>query len=73
MTQTQVTATTTPAALAALAQATSSAALHTLVVTGRQRHSKRAQKARHRFPHTSLTKKPVTGLPEITRFAPDST
>lgn len=73
MTQTQLTATTTPAALAALAEATSRAALHTLVVTGRQRHSERAQKARHRFPHTSRTKKTVTGLVEITRFAPDST
>ena len=73
MTQTHLTATTTPAALTALAEATSRAALHTLVVTGRQRHSERAQKARHRFPHPSLTKKTVTGLPQITRFAPDST
>jgi hypothetical protein len=73
MTQTQVTAATSLAALAALADATSRAALHALIVAGRQRHSGRAQKARHRFPHTSVTKKTVTGLPQITRFTPGPT
>jgi hypothetical protein len=69
MTWSQVTATTPLAALAASADAAACAALHALVVTGRQRHSPRAQKARPRFPHTSATKKTVTGIPEIIRFA----
>jgi hypothetical protein len=70
MTQTSVTAATSLAQLAALADATSRATLHTLVTTGRQRHSPRQQKARPRFPHAPATKKTVTGIPEITRFQP---
>ena len=73
MIQTKVTATTSLPELAALADATSRSALHTLIVTDRQRHSLRAQKARPRFPHTTATKTTVTGIPKITRFAPGST
>ncbi len=50
MIQPKVTAGTSLAALAALAEETSRAMLHTLVSTGRQRHSPRAQKARPGFP-----------------------
>jgi hypothetical protein len=46
MVQSRVTAGTSLAALAALAEDTSRVTLHTLAVTGRQRHSPRAQKAR---------------------------
>jgi hypothetical protein len=72
MTQTKVAASTSLAALAALAEATSRTTLHTLIVTGRQRHSPRAQKARPRFPHTSATKQTLTGVPEVTLFQPGS-
>ncbi len=72
MTQTMVTAATSLAQLAALADATSRATLHTLVTTGRERHSPREQKARPRFPHTRATKKTVTGMPDITLFQPRS-
>jgi hypothetical protein len=74
MIQSRVTAGTSPAALAALAalaEDTSRATLHTLVSTGRQRHSPRAQKARPGFPHTAATKKTVTGVPRVTRFQPE--
>jgi hypothetical protein len=71
MVQSRVTAGTSLAALAALAEDTSRAALHTLVSTGRQRHSPRAQKARPGFPHTAVTKKTVTGVPQVTRFQPE--
>jgi DDE family transposase/transposase IS4-like protein len=70
MTWSQVTAATSLPGMAAAADAAASAALHTLITTGRQRHSPRAQKARPRFPHTASTKKTVTGIPQITRFAP---
>jgi hypothetical protein len=70
MIQSRVTAGTSLAALAALAEETSRATLHTLVSTGRQRHSQRAQKARPGFPHTAATKKTVTGVPQVTRFQP---
>ena len=70
MIQSKVTAGTSLAALAALAEETSSVTLHTLTVTGRQRHSPRAQKARPGFPHTAVTKKTVTGVPQVTRFQP---
>jgi hypothetical protein len=73
MTQSRVTATTSLPQLAALADATARTILHTLNVTGRQRHSVRAQKHRPQFRHTVSTKKTVTGVPKITRFAPDST
>jgi hypothetical protein len=73
MIQTKVTAATSLAELAALAEATSRTTLHTLIITGRQRHSPRAQKARPRFPHTSATKTTVTGIAEVARFQPGST
>ena len=71
MIQSRVTAGTSLAALAALADDTSRAALHTLVCAGRQRHSPRAQKARPGFAHTAATKKTVTGIPQVTRFQPE--
>ncbi|HEY1002491.1 MAG TPA: hypothetical protein VGD83_22895 [Streptosporangiaceae bacterium] len=49
MTSTQVTASSSLQAIAAAADAAARAALHTLNLPGRQRHSKRAQKARPRF------------------------
>jgi len=67
MTATQVTATSS---LEALAAAAGAAALHTLNLPGRQRHSKRAQKARPKFPHATATKTTVTGKPQVTVFAP---
>jgi len=73
--QSRVTASTSLAALAALAEDTSRATLHTLITGSRQRHSRRAQKHRPRFPHTAATKKTVTGVPQLTRFqsSPGST
>ena len=71
MIQSRVTAGTSLAALAALAEDTSRATLHTLVCTGRQRHSPRAQKARPGFPHTAVTKTTVTGVPQMTIFQPE--
>jgi hypothetical protein len=44
--------------------------LHTLNIPGRQRHSKRAQKARPKFGHASATKTTVTGKPQVTAYAP---
>jgi Insertion element 4 transposase N-terminal len=73
MTWSQITAATSLASLATAADIASRAALHTLIITGRQRHSPRAQKARPRFPHTGSTKKTITGIPQITRFAPSVT
>ena len=61
MTSTQVTASSSVRALAAAADASARAALHTLNVPGRQRHSPRAQKARPKFPHASATKTTITG------------
>ena len=71
MIQSRVTAGTSLAALAALAEGTSRVTLHTLVRTGRQRHSPRAQKARPGFSHTAVTKKTVTGVPQVTLFQPE--
>ena len=48
------------------------AAEHTPNVPGRERHSKRAQKARPKFPHATATKTTVTGKPQVTVFAPGS-
>jgi Flp pilus assembly protein TadG len=70
MTSSQVTASSSLAALAAAADAAARAALHTLNVADRERHSERAQKARPKFPHTSATKETVTGKPQVTVFAP---
>lgn len=71
MIQTLVTAATSPAMLARLAEAASRAALATLIVTGRQRHSARRQKSRPRFPHTQVTTPTITGPVTITRFHPE--
>ena len=70
MTSTQVTASSSLHALAAAADASVRAALHTLNLPGRQRHSKRAQKARPKFPHATATKTTVTGKPRVQVFAP---
>jgi Insertion element 4 transposase N-terminal len=71
MVQTLVTAGTSPAVLARLAEAASRTALGTLIVTGRQRHSGRRQKSRPGFPHTPVTTPTVTGSVTITRFHPE--
>jgi hypothetical protein len=55
----QVTASSSLDALAAAADAAARAALHTLNVPGRERHSQRAQKARPKFPHASGTKQTI--------------
>jgi Flp pilus assembly protein TadG len=70
MTSSQVTGSSSLEALAAAADAAARAALHTLNIPGRERHSQRAQKARPKFPHTSAGKQTVTGKPQVTVFAP---
>jgi hypothetical protein len=70
MTSTQVTASSSLDALAAAADAAARAALHALNVPGRERHSRRVQKAGPKFGHTSATKHTVTGKPQVTVFAP---
>jgi len=70
MTSSQVTASSSLEAIAAAAEAAARAALHTLNIAGRERHSERAQKARPKFPHTSATKGTVTRTPQVTVFAP---
>jgi hypothetical protein len=70
MTSSQVTASSSLAAIVAAADAAAAAALHTLNVTGRERHSPRQQKARPKFPHTATTKHTVTAKPQVTVFAP---
>ena len=70
MTTTQVTATSSLEAIAAAADGTARAVLHTLNIPGRQRHSERAQKARPKFPHATATKQTVTAKPQVTVFAP---
>jgi hypothetical protein len=70
MTSTQVTVSSSLQAIAAAADAAARAALHTLNLPGRQRHSKRAQKARSKFPHASATKTTITGKSQVTVFAP---
>ena len=70
MTSSQVTASSSLEALAAAAEAAARAALHTLNIPGRQRHSERAQKARPKFRHATATKQTITGKPQVTVFAP---
>jgi len=70
MTSSQVTASSSLDAIAAAAGAAARAVLHTLSIPGRQRHSRRAQKARPKFPHATATKVTVTGKPQVTVFAP---
>jgi hypothetical protein len=72
MTSSQVTATSSLEALAAAADAAARAALHTLNVPGRERHSQRARKARPKFRHTAATKQTITGKPQVTVFAPSA-
>ena len=72
MTSTQVTASSSLQAIIAAGDAAARAVLHTLNITGRQRHSKRAQKARPKFPHASATKTTVTGKPQVIVYAPGS-
>jgi hypothetical protein len=70
MTASQVTATSSLDAVAAAADAAARAALHTLNIPGRQRHSPRAQKARPKFPHATATKTTITGKPQVIIYAP---
>jgi Insertion element 4 transposase N-terminal len=70
MRQSLVTATTSLAALAALAEAAGQTALHTLNRTGRQRYSERKQKSRPAFGHTRATKTTHRGPVKITWFQP---
>ena len=70
MTSSQVTAASSLEAIAAAADAAARAVLHTLSLPGRRRHSKRAQKARPKFPHATGTKTTFTGKPQVTVFAP---
>ncbi len=70
MASSQVTASSSLEALAAAADAAARAALHTLNVPGRERHSDRARKARPKFAHASVTKQTITGKPQVTVFAP---
>jgi len=72
MTSSQITASSSLAAITAAAGAAAHAALHTLNVPRRERHSERAQKARPKFPHTTATKRTVTGKPQVTIFAPSA-
>jgi len=67
---TQVTATSSLAALAAAEDAAARAHLHTLNIPGRDRHSPREQKARPKFPHSSATKQTVTGKYQVIVYAP---
>lgn len=69
VTGTQLTRASAAAALRS-EHAAARAALRTLDLPGRQRHSERKQKARPRFGHTAAAKKTFTGKPEITVFAP---
>ena len=66
----QVTATSSLAALAAAEDAAARAHLHTLNIPGRDRHSPRQQKARPKFPHTSAAKQTVTGKYDVIVYAP---
>jgi hypothetical protein len=70
MTSSQVTASSSLAALATAADAAARAALHTLNIPRRERHSQRTQKARPKFSHASATKRTATGRPQVTVFAP---
>jgi hypothetical protein len=70
METTQVTATSSLAALAVAADSAARAHLHALNVPGRDRHSPREQKARPKFPHTSATKQTVTGKYQVIVYAP---
>jgi Insertion element 4 transposase N-terminal len=66
----QVTATSSLAAIAAAHDSAARAHLHTLNIPGRDRHSPREQKARPKFPHTSAAKQTVTGKYQVIEYAP---
>ncbi len=66
----QVTATSSLAAIAAAADSAARAHLHTLNIPGRDRHSPREQKARPKFPHASATRQTVTGKYQVIVYAP---
>jgi hypothetical protein len=70
MTTAQVTASSSLQAIAAAADAAARAAMHTLNLPGRQRHSRRTQKGRPKFPHAAATKTTVTGKPQVIVFVP---
>jgi hypothetical protein len=70
ITTAQVTATSSLDAIAAAGDDAARAILCTLNIPGRQRHSKRAQKTRPKFPHVSATKTTIAGKPQVTVFAP---
>ena len=70
METTQVTATSSLAALAAAQDAAARAHLHALNIPGRDRHSPRKQKARPKFPHTSAIKPTTTGKYQVIVYAP---
>jgi hypothetical protein len=72
MTSTQVTASSPLHALAAAADAATRAALHTLNVPGRQRHSPRAQKARPKFPTPPRPRRPSPESPRSPYSRPAS-
>jgi hypothetical protein len=72
MTSSRVTASSSLEAIAAAVDAAARAALRTLNVTGRERHSERAQKARPGFRHASATKQTATGKPQVIVFAPSA-
>jgi hypothetical protein len=67
---TQVTATSSRAAIAAAQDPAARAHLHTLSLPGRDRHSPRVQKGRPKFGHTSATKQTVTGKYQVIVYAP---
>jgi hypothetical protein len=69
MTSTQVTASSSLDASTAAADAAARAALCTLNVPGRERHSPRTQKARPKFRHAPATKQTITGKPLVTVYA----
>jgi hypothetical protein len=73
MTQTLVTATTSPQALAAAAERSARASLARLLTTGRDRHSTRRRKHQPRFPRTSATKTTTRGPARINLHAGPAT
>jgi hypothetical protein len=66
----QVTATSSLAAIAAAEDSAARAHLHALNVPDRDRHSAREQKARPKFGHTSATKQTVTARYQVIEYAP---
>ena len=71
MTQSLVTATSSPAALADAADQTARGVLSNLVTVERDRHSPRRQKCRPKFPHTATTKPTTHGPLKINLGTPE--